>query len=61
MIKMVSQDRWSLVRGSITRTLKCRTFCQEYVVYQEGEGVFHDSHRVSEDSLTEALMIACQA
>ncbi len=30
---MASQDRWSLVAGSIT--LECRTFCQEYVVLQD--------------------------
>ncbi len=30
--KLVSQDRWSLVIGSIT--LKCRT-CQEYLVFQD--------------------------
>ncbi len=29
---MVSQDRWSLVTGSVA--LKCGTFCQEYVVLQ---------------------------
>ncbi len=30
---MVSQDRWSLVTGSVA--LKCRTFCQEYVILQD--------------------------
>ncbi len=30
---MVSQDRWSLVTGSVA--LKCGTFCQEYVVCQD--------------------------
>ena len=30
---MVSQDRWFLVPSSIT--LKCRTFCQEYLVFQD--------------------------
>ncbi len=30
---MISQDRWSLVTGSVT--LKCGTFCQEYVVLQD--------------------------
>ncbi len=29
-MKMVSQDRWSLVTGSVA--LKCVTFCKEYVV-----------------------------
>ena len=32
---MVSQDRWSLLAGSATRTVKFRTFCQEYVVCQD--------------------------
>ncbi len=32
-INVVSQDRWSLVTGSIT--LKCWTFCQEYLVFQD--------------------------
>ena len=30
---MVSQDRWSLVRGSFT--LKCRIFCPKLVVLQD--------------------------
>ncbi len=30
---VVSQDRWSLVTGSIT--LKCRTFCQVQLVFQD--------------------------
>ncbi len=30
---MVSQERWSLVTGSIS--LKCRTFWQEYLVFQD--------------------------
>ncbi len=30
---VVSQDRWSLVTGSII--LKCWLFCQEYVVFQD--------------------------
>ncbi len=30
---MVSQDRWSLVTGLMA--LKCRTFCQAYVVFQD--------------------------
>ncbi len=30
---MVSQDRWSLVTGSVT--LKCGTFCKGYVVLQD--------------------------
>ncbi len=29
---VVSQDRWSLVTGSIT--LKCESFCQEYTILQ---------------------------
>ncbi len=29
---VVSQDSWSLVTGAIS--LKCRTFCQEYMVFQ---------------------------
>ncbi len=32
-INVVSQDRWSLVTGSTT--LKYRTLCQEYLVFQE--------------------------
>ncbi len=31
--KKWSQDRWSLVTGSIT--LKCGTFCQEYLLFQD--------------------------
>ncbi len=30
---VVSQDRWPLVTGSIT--LKCGTFCQEYLVFKD--------------------------
>ncbi len=30
---VVSQNRWSLVTGSVT--LKCRTCCQEYLVFQD--------------------------
>ena len=30
---VVSQDRWSLVTGSIT--LKCRNFCQGYLVFED--------------------------
>ncbi len=30
---MVSQDRWSLVTGSVA--FKCRTFCQDYAVLQD--------------------------
>ncbi len=31
---VVSEDRWSVMTGSIT--LKCGTFCQEYLVFQDG-------------------------
>ncbi len=30
---MGSEDRWSLVTGSFT--LKCRTFCQKLIVFQD--------------------------
>ncbi len=30
---VVSQDRWSVVTGSVM--LKCRSFCREYIVFQD--------------------------
>ena len=34
---MISQDRWSLVTGSVA--LKCGTFYQEYVIIQDIGGL----------------------
>ncbi len=34
--KAVSQKTFSLVTGKRKITLKCRTFCQEYLVFQDG-------------------------
>ena len=31
---VVLQDRWSLVTGSVIHVLKCRSFCQKWVVVQ---------------------------
>ena len=51
---MVSQDRWSLVTGSIT--LKCGTFCQEYLAFKDTQVVFHGS-----GLSREVLLYICQA
>ncbi len=37
LTNVVSQVRWSLVTGSVT--LKCRTFCQDYLAFQDGWSV----------------------
>ena len=52
---MVSEDRWSLVTDSVK--LKCRTFCQDYLVFQGRWSlmavVSQDRFHCSKDNLIE--------